>query len=127
MLIGMYTFVFTTYILPRGDTRTTDTRSLTPAATKSASKPTPVPEPASAEPSDVHDATSVESYIKKHITEFSTVKAQLGGTFYVTRIETRGGAGTVYYEDGHSAYVADFVYSIDEFGTISIDGFKVRR
>ncbi len=128
VLVGIYVFVFTTYLLPNGDKRVTNSQSLTPTTTQPAPQPTPSPKPTpTPTASDVHDATSVESYVKKHITEFSTVKAQLGGTFYVTRIETHGGAGTVYYEDGHSAYIADFKYSIDEFGTISVDSFKVRR
>ena len=128
VIIGINVFYITKYVLPEQTQQQVHTQPQTPAAYKTpaptrTSTPTPAPTVA---PSDVHDAPSVESYVRKHISEFSTVKAQLGGKFYVTRVETHGGAGTVYFEDGHSSYIADFSYSIDDFGTISIDTFVVR-
>ncbi len=72
-------------------------------------------------------AMSVEEYIKANISELSPVKESLGGTFYVTEIEARAGAGIVSYEDGHSAYTADFTYSTDERGAIDMRSFKVRE
>jgi hypothetical protein len=77
--------------------------------------------------SDIVHAVSVESYIKKHITTFSPVKATLGGTFYVTQVDAYNGKGTVNYEDGHSAYIADFAYTVDDFGSVSINNFTVRK
>jgi hypothetical protein len=93
--------------------------------TKPVPTPVPVPTP-SAQSSDTTRVMSIENYIATHIHDFSPVKEQLGGTFHVTKVTAHGGAGTVYYEDGHSAYVADFTYSVDDFGAVSIDSFKVR-
>ena len=69
----------------------------------------------------------IESYVRNSISELSPVKEQLGGTFYVTSIETHGGTGIVSYEDGHNAYTADFTYTIDEEGKPTIDSFIVRE
>ncbi|HEU0080949.1 MAG TPA: hypothetical protein VFQ72_02915 [Candidatus Paceibacterota bacterium] len=69
---------------------------------------------------------SIEDYLRLNISGLSPVKASLGGTFYVTDVQAHGGAGTVKYEDGHSAYIADFTYSIDEDAGIAVDTFKVR-
>jgi hypothetical protein len=68
----------------------------------------------------------IETYVKQSISALSPQKEVLGGTFYVTRIEAHGGTGTVYYEDGHNAYVADFTYDVDEAGKPSVRTFVVR-
>ncbi len=68
----------------------------------------------------------IESYVKNDISNLSPVKEQLGGTFYVTEIETNNGAGTVSYEDGHNAYTADFTYTISDDGKPTITNFTVR-
>lgn len=77
--------------------------------------------------SDIVHAVSVESYIKKHITNFAPVKATLGSTFYVTQVDAYNGKGTVQYEDGHSVYIADFAYTVDDFGAVSVNNFTVRK
>lgn len=68
----------------------------------------------------------IESYVKNDISNLSPVKEQLGGTFYVTEIETEDGAGAVSYEDGHNAYTADFTYTIAADGKPTITNFTVR-
>lgn len=70
---------------------------------------------------------TIESYVRGNISRLSPVTGQLGGTFYVTTIEAHGGVGTVRYEDGHNAYVADFTYSIDAAGKPSVQSFTVRQ
>src|SRR4051812_17339374 len=70
---------------------------------------------------------SIENYVRANIRELSPVKESLGGSFYVTEIEAHGGAGTVRYEDGHNAYIADFTYSAGETDGIVIDSFVVRK
>lgn len=70
---------------------------------------------------------SIESYMEQNISELSPVKEVLGGTFYVTDIQAKDGRGTVSYEDGHIAFVADFRYSIDVERSISILSFDVRE
>ncbi len=72
-------------------------------------------------------ATNVEDYVKAHITELSPEKATMGGTFMVTNIEAHDGEGTVYYEDGHNAYVADFFYTMDEQKGITFTSFVIRN
>lgn len=69
---------------------------------------------------------SVETYVRQNISRLSPIKEVLGGTFYVTDIVTGGGRGTVAYEDGHVAYVADFTYTIYSDIGISIDSFTIR-
>jgi len=67
----------------------------------------------------------IESYVRQNISQLSPEPAVLGGTFYVTDIQTDGDSGTVSYEDGHIALVADFTYLIDKYG-ITISSFEVR-
>ncbi|OGC88584.1 hypothetical protein A2419_02875 [Candidatus Adlerbacteria bacterium RIFOXYC1_FULL_48_26] len=68
----------------------------------------------------------IESYVRSRISDLSPTKEQLGGTFYVTEIESHGGAGTVQYEDGHNAYTADFTYRITREGQPIVDSFVIR-
>ena len=68
----------------------------------------------------------IESYVKNDISTLSPVKEQLGGTFYVTEIETKDGTGTVSYEDGHNAYTADFTYTVADDGKPTITNFTIR-
>lgn len=67
----------------------------------------------------------IEQYVRENISVLSPIKEQLGGQYYVTYIEAQEGKGTVYYEDGHNAYIADFVYHIDAKGFPLISSFKV--
>jgi hypothetical protein len=64
-------------------------------------------------------------FFNANITALSPVKSTLGGTFYVTKVEARDGAGTVYYEDGHNGYVADFLYSTDKSGRPKVETFTM--
>ena len=84
--------------------------------------------------SDVLDQSAIENrnmtvdnYVRLHISELSPISATLGGRFYVTKVATHGGAGTVYFEDGHNAYIADFKYSVDKSGAVSVDSIAVRK
>ncbi len=69
----------------------------------------------------------VESYIRAHITELSPEPAVLGGTWYVTEVTIGTGTGTVSFEDGHIARVADFTYEIGTDGTVTIRSFVVHE
>jgi membrane-bound inhibitor of C-type lysozyme len=70
---------------------------------------------------------SIEDYVTANISALSPEKEVLGGKFYVTKIEAHGGAGTVWYEDGHNAFVADFKYLINEAGEPSVTSFTLRK
>lgn len=70
---------------------------------------------------------SVETYVRQNISELSPVKEVLGGKFYVTEISVGDGYGTVAYEDGHIALVADFTYEIYSDVGIRITSFAVRQ
>lgn len=70
---------------------------------------------------------SVEEYVKQNISVLSPEKEQVGGTFFVTNIEATSGTGTVSYEDGHNAYTADFVYTLNELGEPSVSSFIIRK
>ncbi len=86
----------------------------------------PVPEvPAEVIPEQT-STESIEEYVRNNISTLSTEPEVLGGTFYVTSIEATNGSGVVSYEDGHNAYTADFTYSTNESGAISVDSFVVR-
>jgi len=69
---------------------------------------------------------TIEQYITENISSLSPLPEQLGGKFYITKIDAQGGKGTVSYEDGHNAYTADFMYTIDSSGTPKVDSFIVR-
>lgn len=70
---------------------------------------------------------SIESYVTQNISTLSPEKEVLGGTFYVTKIEASNGSGVVEYEDGHSAFVADFTYTMSDREGIDITSFVVRK
>ncbi|MBU2104144.1 hypothetical protein KJ848_03645 [Patescibacteria group bacterium] len=68
----------------------------------------------------------IETYVRTSLSELSEEKEQLGGTFYITHIETENGVGVVEYEDGHNAYTADFTYQITEEGEPQVLTFEIR-
>ncbi|MFZ2886415.1 MAG: hypothetical protein WA021_01200, partial [Minisyncoccia bacterium] len=74
----------------------------------------------------------VETYVREHISELSPEPAVMGGTWYVTEIDVKdglpaqAGRGTVWYEDGHIALIADFEYTTDKYG-VTISMFEVRE
>ena len=70
---------------------------------------------------------NIKDYISRNISELSPVKSELGGTFYVTKIEVHKVKGIVNYEDGHRAYVADFIYTSDPSTGIDIKSFVIRN
>jgi len=69
---------------------------------------------------------NVEEYVRQNISALSPEPAVMGGTFYVTDIKIKNGEGTVWYEDGHIALVADFTYAVDKYG-VSIASFVVQQ
>lgn len=69
---------------------------------------------------------TIEAYVRRNISALSSVKEQLGGTFYVTAFEAQDGVGTVQYEDGHNAYAADFTYETDADGNLSVTSWRMR-
>lgn len=68
----------------------------------------------------------IESYVRYDISNLSPIKESLGGTFYVTSLETHDGTGVVSYEDGHNAYTADFTYEISGIGQPLVRNFVIR-
>jgi hypothetical protein len=78
------------------------------------------------EPRENGRVMDIQTYVRQNITDLSPEPAVLGGTFYVTEINTDDDSGTVSYEDGHIAFTADFEYVIDEYG-ITISSFEVRE
>ena len=75
----------------------------------------------------IDSTVTLKAFFNEHLSVLSSEKEVLGGKFYVTRIEAKDGAGTVWYEDGHNAFVADFLYSVDENGVASVGTFTVRE
>ena len=72
-------------------------------------------------------ADAIENYVRINLAELSPVEPSLGGTFYITRIRLLDGAGTVNYEDGHMAYIADFTYTVSEDNRdVTVTDFVVR-
>ncbi len=73
---------------------------------------------------------SIETYMKRNVAGFSAEAGfpeVLGGAFQVTKFEAKSGAGTVSYEDGHNSYTADFKYTTDKKGLVSVTSFTVRK
>lgn len=70
----------------------------------------------------------VSDHIEQNISRLSPESEVLGGTFYVTDITfTNEQSGTVKYEDGHIALVADFHYTVPETGDIQVTLSNVRE
>lgn len=72
----------------------------------------------------------IEEYVKNNIAGLSGEAGfpeVLGGTFMVTKFSAQSGKGTVEYEDGHNAYTADFSYSTDKNGLVSVTSFNVHN
>lgn len=80
---------------------------------------------------EANDRTvGIEEYVKRNIAGLSAEAGspgELGGTHQVTAFEASGGKGVVSYEDGHNAYTADFTYSTDSKGVVTIKTFVVRK
>lgn len=73
-------------------------------------------------------ADAIEGYVREHLATLSPVQATMGGTFYVTRIRLLDGKGTVNYEDGHNAYVADFTYTVSDDNTkVEVTSFTLQE
>jgi hypothetical protein len=70
---------------------------------------------------------AVKNYVRANISTLSPEPEVLGGTFFVTDIKVTQNGGTVWYEDGHNAYVADFTYTSDERGNFEITTFTVQK
>jgi hypothetical protein len=58
---------------------------------------------------------TIKEYVSENISQLSQNKEILGGKFYITDIKVDGDSGTVWYEDGHIALVADFTYITKTF------------
>jgi hypothetical protein len=69
---------------------------------------------------------SVKNFVRRNISALSPKPEVLGGTFYVVDVAIVGEGGTVQYEDGHNAYVADFTYSISPNNDVIIETFVIR-
>lgn len=69
---------------------------------------------------------SIEDYVSQNISALSPEKEVLGGKFFVTEISAADGRGTVSYEDGHVAYIADFTYTSDDRTGHEITSFIIR-
>jgi|GEM_PF-1751115 len=69
----------------------------------------------------------IESYVRSNISNLSPTKESLGGTFYVTHIQTADGRGVVSYEDGHNAYTADFTYKVSDVGEPFVQTFILQN
>lgn len=70
----------------------------------------------------------VSSYIEENISRLSPESEVLGGTFYVTGVEFNSThSGTVAYEDGHIALIAEFEYSFSEEDGIEVALSNVRE
>lgn len=106
LLIGFFMIINRTTPAPTG----TETATTTPITTASSTADIPATD-----------------YVRQNISTLSSIQASLGGTFYVTNIEATSGTGTVKYEDGHMAYIADFTYTKDAAGNMSITSFAIRK
>jgi hypothetical protein len=72
--------------------------------------------------------TTIDEYLRTHITELSPAPAVLGGTWYVTSVHhTSPTTLVVQYEDGHIALTADVQYTMTEQGEVVVEAFVVRK
>lgn len=63
---------------------------------------------------------NVNNYIRKNITNLSTIPAVLGGTWYVVSVDIMPfeNKGIVIYEDGHIREKKSFTYTLDSFSGV---------
>lgn len=68
---------------------------------------------------------TLKNYLKDNISDLSSEKAVLGGTFYVTDLQLQeNNKARVSYEDGHIALKANFDYVINN-DTVEIKNFEI--
>ena len=68
----------------------------------------------------------IVEYLKKNISALSPEKEVLGGTYYVTKFtDIDNNSGILEYEDGHNAYIAKVLYSLDNKGGVQISSFEI--
>lgn len=73
-------------------------------------------------------ADAIEGYVRANLATLSPVEPTMGGSFYITRIRLLNGEGTVWYEDGHMAHIADFTYDVsDNNENVSVTSFTLRE
>jgi len=75
-------------------------------------------------------SVGINEYMKRNLSGFSAeagYPGEVGGTFQVTSIEAKNGTGSVSYEDGHNSYTADFKYTTDKKGLVTVTSFTVRK
>lgn len=75
-------------------------------------------------------SVGIEEYVKRNISGISAEAGypeEVGGTFQVTKFSAANGKGQVSYEDGHNAYTADFAYTTDKKGLVTVTSFTVRK
>ncbi len=79
--------------------------------------------------SEAQKMMTIEEYVRKNIGTLSPERPVLGGTFYITDMKINADAqtGTVWYEDGHIALVADFAYAYSDRLGHSVTSFVVRK
>jgi len=94
--------------------------AITPVATTTSTVPA-----TSTVPSVV---TTIDEYLREHISELSPASAVLGGTFYVTSVRrTSDTTAVVQYEDGHIALTADVKFQTTQSNGIVVEDFVVRK
>ncbi|MBP9749903.1 MAG: carboxypeptidase regulatory-like domain-containing protein [Candidatus Pacebacteria bacterium] len=72
--------------------------------------------------------TSIEEYLRAHISELSPAPAVLGGTFFVTSVrQTSDTSAVVQYEDGHIALTADVKFQMTPSKGIVVEDFVIRK
>lgn len=67
-----------------------------------------------------------EKYTEDNISELSSEKAVLGGTFFVTNLKwLNNNSALVDYEDGHIALQALVKYNLDDKGEVDVTSFEI--
>ncbi len=98
------------------------------AVTKPPQKPPPETKPVVEDVQVIEVSPAViDTYVRDNISSLSPVAATMGGTFYVTKVASNAGVGTVEYEDGHMSYTADFTYDRYKVGEPTLETFVVRE
>jgi hypothetical protein len=75
-------------------------------------------------------SVGIEEYMKRNISGISAEAGypeEVGGTFHITKFSAANGKGEASYEDGHNSYTADFAYTTDKKGIVTVTSFTVKK
>jgi hypothetical protein len=73
------------------------------------------------------EAIALSQYMPQNLESLSPVKPAKDAQLRMTQMLFNQGKGTVEYTDGNKTYTANFDYSIDEAGKVTVSAFTLKK